>query len=573
MKTRRRYPRLLAAILGLAVLVRLPALAAPPLLDDQIQAAMVSGAFPAPRAWWDLYAFARADARDRDRLRAEGTLPWWTADNFQLVMLRPLSSGLVWFDHVVLRHWALARAHSLAWMLAWVVASATLLRRRVGDEIALGAALLLALDDSLTIPLAWHANRCAFVALTLAALGVEACCRWLDGGRLRAGLVAVAWAVLACSAGEYAWTLLPSAALWARVTRSPRRLSVYLGLAVLAFGYLLARGVAGAGVRSCVLYPELIYLPLFAPRWVIAMLGDFLLGVGIEQPEPWLGVVASRAQLALLGSVLVAVAWSRSDADPTRRARLRWALGSGLAAIAVVSTAWPSSRLMGAASLCGAALTAMLVAWAWRDRWGRTAALLLLAAQVPWTAVHTFTAARRYRRDAARNYEDAVTLLPSDFGVGPARGADESMYVLNAVHPEEVFFGRYTRRARDLPVPGRWFVLASTERGIFAYRESATALALVSPATLLEGVSSRFFRSVGGPVAGARVIVGDATLSVVAAGPNGPQRLRVEFGRDLDDPALWLVVSTPAGLRRFTPPRIGASVEIAPPRLAAAGPR
>lgn len=578
MKTRTRYPRLLAATLALAVLVRLPVFLAPPVLDDHAQAAMVAGTYPSPRAWWDLYAFVRGDAADHARLRDAGVLPWWAPDEFQLVMFRPLSSALVWFDQKILRHWTLARAHSLAWMLAWIAACARLLRRRAGDGVALGAAALLALDDALSTPLVWHANRCAFVALFFGALAVDAACRWLDEGRRADAARALLHAVLACLAAEYAWTLLPAAALYGRATASPRRRGVYAAVAALAVAYAVARGVAGAGVRACVLYPDLGRdLPLllfYTPQWIVAMLGDLLVGAGVDLREPWLGVVGSRAHVALLGGALVAFAWRRADPDPARRATLRWALSSGLAAIAVVSTAWLSSRLMLAASLWGAALTAALAAWAWGDRAGRVAVIVLLAVQVPSKAVHTWRAAARYRRITAPVWDGARTLLPDDFGAGVSRGRDEAIYVLNAAGGEEIYFGRFTRQARGLPVPGRWFTFASTPTEVFLFRESPRAFSLVHPRTLLDGISARLFRSgMPWPGVGTTARVGEATLTVVAAGPAGPTRLRVEFPRDLDDPSLALYTSTASGLRVFRAPPVGTSAQLAAPPLGLNGPR
>lgn len=578
MRTRTRYPRLLAAALALAVLVRLPALIAPPVLDDHVQSAMSAGEYPAPRAWWDLYAFARGTPADRAALRAEGTLPWWTADDYQLVMFRPLSSALVAFDHIVLRHWVIARAHSLAWMLAWVAAVAALLRRRAGDGVALGAVGLLALDDALSTPLAWHANRCGFVALFFATRAVDAGARYLDEGRRRDGVTSLAHAVLACLAGEYAWTMLFAAPLYGRVTSSPRRRSVYLATAALALAYAVARAAAGAGVRSCVLYPDLSrdlgLLFFLVPMWWTAMLGDLFAGAGVEQRGAWLGLTASRGAIALAGAALVALAWRRADLDAARRAQLRWALYAGLAAVAVVSTAWLSSRLMLGASAWGAALVAMLAAWAWRDRVGRAAVLALLIAHAPWKAAQTWRAAAQYRREARKVWEGAATLLPEGFGAGLARGRDETVYVLNAIDPEEVYFGRYTRRARGMSVPGRWFVLTSTPARVFVYRESARAISIVHQRAALDGVSARFFRSgVPWPALGSTFPVGDASVTVVALGPAGLTRLRVTFDRDLDDPSLIVLSSTRDGLRRFTPPAPGASVELPPPRMGIAGPR
>jgi hypothetical protein len=38
--------------------------------------------------------------------------------------------------------------------------------------------------------------------------------------------------------------------------------------------------------------------------------------------------------------------------------------------------------------------------------------------------------------------------------------------------------------------------------------------------------------------------------------------VRVVFDLDLDDPAVALLVSGPSGLRRFSPPAVGASMEL-----------
>jgi hypothetical protein len=56
--------------------------------------------------------------------------------------------------------------------------------------------------------------------------------------------------------------------------------------------------------------------------------------------------------------------------------------------------------------------------------------------------------------------------------------------------------------------------------------------------------------------------VGDATLTVMAATPTAVRRVRVVFDLALDDPAVALLVSGASGLRRFSPPAVGASVEL-----------
>ena len=284
MRTRTRFRRTLLAICVLALLVRAPALIAPPALDDHVQAAMAEGTHPGRRAAWDYYAFARGTVDDRAALRAEGTLPWWTADDYQLVMFRPLASLLVAMDHQVLRHWSVARLHSVAWVMALLVALAALLRRRVGEGAALAAAGLFALDDALTTPLAWHANRCALEAVTLGLVAVHALLSYVEQGRRRDLAIGLGLSALACLFGEYAWTILPAAALFPTADGVARRRAVRLGLLALALVYAIARGAFGAGVRGCVLYPELSREPLLMlfvlPRVWGAMLAYFFSCIG-----------------------------------------------------------------------------------------------------------------------------------------------------------------------------------------------------------------------------------------------------------------------------------------------------
>lgn len=567
MRTRTRFRRTLLAICALALLVRAPALIAPPALDDHVQAAMAEGTHPGRRAPWDYYAFARGTAADREALRAEGTLPWWTADDYQLVMFRPLASLLVAVDHAALRHWSVARLHSMAWVVALLLALASLLRRRVGEGAALAATGLLALDDALTTPLAWHANRCALEAITLGLVSVHALLRFVEQGRRRDLALGLGLAAVACLFGEYAWTILPAAALFPTAEGVARRRGVRLVLLGLAVAYAWARGAFGAGVRGCVLYPELSREPLLMlfvlPRVWGAMLADFFSGIGVEarQPDP---STRLRELLLVVSMALVAVSWRRAEATPAVRQALRGALFAGIASMAVVSTAWLSARLMLGASLWSAMLLGVLVARGPRRGIGAAALAALLALHVPLRAWGTWQGARIHLRATRDAWRGADTLLPE---VTP----ESTVYVLNAAEPEEVYFGRYTRLARGLPGVRGWFVLSSTQSRVHVFREGPRTLSLVTTGGLVEGLTPRFFRS-GRPMpaVGMRARVGDAKLSVLAATSTAVQRVRVEFDLDLDDPAVALLASGPSGLRRFTPPEVGASLELPAPRRAPA---
>lgn len=563
MRTRTRFRRLLLALCGLALLVRAPALIAPPTLDDHVQAAMAEGRFPARRAVWDYYAFARGTAADRAALRAEGTLPWWTDDDYQLVMFRPLASVLVAADHTLLRHWSLARVHSAAWVLAMLLALGAMVRRLSGERAALVAVGLLALDDALTTPLAWHANRCALEAVTLSLVAVSLLVGWVDEGRRRLLALGLVAAALACLCGEYAWTVLPAAALLPRGDPGRRR-TVRVALGALAMAYLLVRAGFGAGVRGCVLYPDLVrdlQLLLFVmPHAWASMLADFFSGVSVEQPGRWLGVTASRGTLAAVGATLLLIAWRGAKLDEDANRTRRLALRAGLTSLLVVSTAWLSARLMLGASLWIAVLLGALASATGGSRASRVALTLLMILHGPAKAVETWRGARAHFTATRASWRGADELLE---GVPP----EASVYVLNAVDPEDVYFGRYTRAARgETPTRG-WYVLASTLHRVHVVREGPRVFSLVSAGSVVDGLTARFFRSGGPwPRPGAAIRVGDATLTVINA-DSAVRRVRVDFDLDLDDPAVALVVSTRAGLRRFTPPAVGASVELAPPRV------
>jgi hypothetical protein len=238
------------------------------------------------------------------------------------------------------------------------------------------------------------------------------------------------------------------------------------------------------------------------------------------------------------------------------RRPLRGALLAGLASMAVVSTAWLSARLLLGASLWSAVLLGVLVAHGPRRGLGAAALAGLLLLHVPVRAWGTWQGARIHFRATRAAWRGADALLPE---VAP----EASVYLLNAAEPEEVYFGRYTRLARGLPGVRGWFVLSSTLSRVHVFREGPRTLSLVTTGGLVEGITPRFFRS-GRPMpaVGAQARVGDATLTVMAATPTAVRRVRVVFDLDLDDPAVPLLVSGPSGLRRFSPPAVGASMEL-----------
>ncbi len=568
----RRWWLAAVALMLLGSLLRLPALQTPRLLDDHLQRAMYLGEYPAPRGPLDYYAFARSDPTDHARIMADGTFPWWTATNFRLVMVRPLSSALVWFDYRVLRHPSAMRAHSLFWLLAWWCAAGCLLRRRLGDLAGILALAILVLDDASIQGLGWTANRCAIVAVFFATLSVDRATRFIDDGRPREGALAFVAALLAVLSAEYSWTVLAAIPLYALVSRS-RRIPVIATTALVALAYSALRVAAGAGAQECALYPDLsrgpwIVLGQFV-QGIVPLLGDLLAGYSVDALSPWLGVVYGRGLPALLGVASVFVVTRRLRAmDASSATKLRWIVGSGVLAIAIVAPSWSSARLALGASLWSAAFVGIALAHARRDRVLALVAAVLVVGHGVQGASQTLRYSSFLRGVGVATDRSGAGLFPPSLVASLRADPSQSIYQLNAIDSHELPFGRFLLRTLGLPTPRGWYALASTATPVFVYREDANTLSIVHPTTILGGIGLRFFRDrEAGPAVGYTVTQGEAHLEVVARAPSGITRLRVRFDRSLDDPTLWLMVSTPRGLERFRPPRPRGSLELPAPRL------
>src|SRR5262245_30076064 len=82
--TRRVWGLWLVSLLG--AIVFMPALRAPFLLVDYLQASMIEGTFPAKRSPIDLYDFVNDG--DRAALVDRGMLPWWSHPKLEIRFFR-----------------------------------------------------------------------------------------------------------------------------------------------------------------------------------------------------------------------------------------------------------------------------------------------------------------------------------------------------------------------------------------------------------------------------------------------------------------------------------------------------
>lgn len=262
-------------LIGLAL--RWKVLGVPFFSDDYMQLGMLAGTYPGDHAAWDLYSFIRADPQELALHRAAGTLPWWTWEEINGSVLRPLSSLTLWLDWQL---WPLdARAshlHSLAWWCAMVVAASRVLFRLLPSRVAALALAILVLDHGVSMNLGWVANRCALICATFCFAAIESHLHHRERGKARIAVATLLWLCAGLLAGEYGFVAF--AYLFAiecyRGHESPRR-AILSSIRVLwpalipMLGYLAWHMLGDYGTFGESVYAHPLRTPLAYLSWLV----------------------------------------------------------------------------------------------------------------------------------------------------------------------------------------------------------------------------------------------------------------------------------------------------------------
>lgn len=587
-----RYWTVACAIALGACAVRWPAFVAAPHSDDYVQAAMLSGRFVAPRSWLELYDFGGRDPRDAERLREAGWWPWWAAPDLRLAMFRPLSSALLAFDR-----WALGdrpvlgHLHSAAWLVAWLLGAAALLRRLFAERVALLAVLILALDPSASVPFAWLANRNALVSCALGVWGVNAyvrAARAVQPAR-RARLCAIAAVLLSLAvlAGEYAIALLPAIALHAWLDSGEpklrtRRVVLALwalapALIVLGLGAGLGYGVRSSGAYVSPVEQPLAYASALVDRLPV-LAAELLIGLPtrplIEQePLAWLAPIdgpALRTALAL--AALVVLAWAARGERDRLPFGPRWMLAAALAGLPLLAGALPEPRLLLPIAMAGAALVA--VAWvelvrmagapqasALRRALAGALAATLLVVHVGCDSVRAFSSADLLR---ARSRAHTAWALRAQLASEP-QGVENVVVAARDFTTAQIL--PYVRGYYRMPTPARYRVLSIAQHPHELTRidDRTLELRVLGPArhafagSLHRGSGLLFHDQ-------ERVHAGTIEVRILETRSGQPVRMRFAFPGPLDRAHYRLLHPFAAGVREVAMPAVGDKVALPAPR-------
>jgi len=559
----------LGCLLFVGVMVYLPALRTPFLLDDYLHASMIEGTFPVRRGPFDLYNFVN-DA-DRPILIERGMLPWWSHPHLLIHFFRPLSSALIWGEHRLFGNNPIPlHVHSLLWWFAALLAARTLFRIVSSERVAWIATLVFAFAPCHVLPLAWLANREALVSLTFGALGLTAYVRWREQGRARVGTLSAGLFSLALLGGEYglcfAGYVIAFEVVRGREAVTRRALGL-MAFVIPTAAYLGVRSALGCGAAGSGFYTDPLQEPAsflrLAPRRIVSLLADAwfsLDGETLTSATPsWL--LATGAGLAVAILFLPMRDLLASIDESQRRAATWLLLGSVLALVPLLAVV-PSPRLVGVSLLGIAPWVALLLDRAWFPsvpipRRGRAeltglVALLLGFSHLVHAPVTSWLVGRTFQRSATSFARHAADL----------RGR------LTDLAHSDVVIMRSMGGAFFLPfaldrhgqLPARWRILAHAGHALALRRDARTLDIIVPPGQSVfpPGQEGNLFRNEELKIAtGDTFDVPGLHVTVLEATKAGPRSVRCQFDRDLDATSLKWMTETFSGFPAAPPPKVG----------------
>lgn len=517
-----------------------------------------------------LYTFADGDAARTMPHVASGPFGWWTDPTVKFKFFRPISELLLALDF---RLWGVDplpyRVMALAWSALAVGLAALVLRRALPPATSGLAALLVAVDESRALPVAWISNRYALTGAALGWLALLAHLEAREGSRKHALISAVA---LAASLGCGESGLGPAAFLLARelldverpVARRARALAPAVAV-VLAWATVYKLGGYGAASSGSYVDPSADPLGWLAvaPGRLIALMGALVAGLPAD-----LWVMAQQArplQLAVgAGSAVALVGLWRGVAptlDPAERAGLRW-LGLGaLLALLPMSATFPTDRLLMVPGLAAAAGGAALVRWARaapRPWWGRAAMVWVLAIQGVLATLCWPAGVVIYRAISAQI--EQVTFSPALQAAAGAR-----VIVPAVSSPYATMYVPYTLRLLGRTPPAvLWPLMGDPHDHRLSRADDRTLIVESIGGEMMVTVFEQLLRPPERAFqVGETVRLDGATVRVERLGPGGaPDRVSLTLDTSLDAPDVHIL--TLEDMRLVPIPRlaVGASVEL-----------
>ncbi len=577
-------PGFRARVVGISVLLCLPALGIGRLADDHMHRARIVGSETLPPGGdptLELFTFMDGDDAHNDRLVEVGILPWWSAPRIRAAFLRPLSAWTHELDYALWPDapWAM-HLHSLVWLVLVLVLAGVGFRRIHGAGVAAVLALaLFALDDVRAAPAAWIANRNALLAVSLGLvtlIGHEAWRRrgWMPG--LPLAVLAYAAGLLAGELTLVAFGYLIAFALCLDRGRWTVRLASLLPCAAVTVLWLIVHRTGGFGTYGSDVYVDPGSHPLGYLVAVLERVPILLYALLLELPPADVWAFVPRVGQLIWSAVatlgLVVLAWRLRRLWRERPVARFWGIGMVLGLVPVCAS-FPMNRLALFAAVGAAGLLAELVCWSgWltgstrggRGRaWGIGGILALHLVVAPLLTPLEIGAFRM----AFGVFDEAERQAPRDPAV-----AGQRLVFVNGVE-----FTGYVMLLRELDggvAPRGVSFLGHLESDLSVVRSGPKALTIVPRDGFLSTRGQQLCRSPRSfPfVAGDVVERGGLRAEIDEVTDDGrPARVTFRFQVPLEDPSLRWLVWREGRLQPFDLPAVGDQVRVPPtmPRVTA----
>jgi hypothetical protein len=570
------HPRLGLALALAGTLLALPSIAIGFQLDDYVHRYMLSsrpGAADLLRAYQSPFGIANGDPVVNHWQIEQGYAPWWTYPDLLVSLWRPLSEAThrldaaLWPDNAVLQH-----AHSLLWLFALIWAATALYRELLGrDTIAGVAALMFALDHTHGFAAGWIANRNVLVSCTFGVLALLAYVQARARPSAQKLVLSIALLAAALLAGEGAAAIVVymfGYALFVERGALSRRLLPLLPHALLVIAWRVAYSSLGRGARFSGLYID----PVREPLAFIAALWQRLPFLGLGQlalPPAEAGVFGPDwAQRPLFLFALFVCGLALFSLWPLLRSSglARCCMLGAVAALVVSCTTHPNNRLLFFSGIGVMPLISML----WHGA-------LLDAPYLPQRgfgrgAINAFSAIAVGVRLFVSPLLLPVTAWSVALSAPIDAAAEQALHyaggrelvVINAPDYFHVKLIPVRAALEQVPGPSALRALSFGSIALRITRSDARTLDVQYHGGILRSPLLELYRARSLPLpVGTKVELSDMTVEVTERTPDGrAAAARFTFRTPLDDPRYrWLAWSN-GRYAPFTPPPIGASVQL-----------
>jgi hypothetical protein len=550
------------ALLLFGIALRTPALRVGRLGDDWYHLAMLEGTYPVTRSVTNLYDFVRDDPREHAALRDRGVFPWWTTPSLKLSPWRPLASALLALDHTLFgRDPVGPHGVSLAAWALLLVAAACWFRALLPEGAALLALALLVLDEAVTVPVAWIANRASLLATALGLFGAGLLARTRGRRDLRTLAAVAGFFSLSVASGEYGLAVTGGAVTHELLVdpelRREGRLRLVAALAP-ALVYVVAWKVLGHGARGTTAYVD----PFSQPGlWVstardraLAFLGELTCALPIETTRAH---PAATFVALILAATLTALVLSRAP-DHGRRRVLALLGATAVALVPELSAPLNGRVLLPVVPFWSAALAALLESVRPTDR--ERLPRYLRGALALWALVHLAVPFVRGANELRSLAAWQPTTLPWRAlpGVDACRSAGQTHVLLAAGDFGRLHTAGLYWQSRGCVQPDAWRVLAAPAGGAIVLREGLHSLELRAPddAPVITG-HGLLWRLAPPFREGERFHVTGMDVEIRAVRAGQPTRIRYTFEHSLDDPRMVFWMATDVGFEQVAPPPVG----------------